>query len=135
MSYCLLPCSPARIHHVLDTNLTHASRKPNTTIRRRRFFARELFLCCSSFLPSIYQILHFARFVSPSPSLDVTQIRGHKAGSSPPSPLHGTSHHFFCGRISHSYFLPSSTRVKLCLKTRCFHTSRRSEQLFPVISL
>ena len=30
---------------------------------------------------------YFLLFYSPSPSLDVTQVRGHYAGSSPPSPL------------------------------------------------
>ena len=47
--------------------------------------------------------------------LVATQIRGHIAGSSPPSPLRFVPSIFIARRFQ--LFLPSSTRVELCLPT------------------
>ena len=41
----------------------------------------------------------------------VSQIRGHMAGTPPPSPLRCTPFLFIAGRVRH--FLPSSTRVEV----------------------
>ena len=49
-----------------------------------------------------------------APSLVVTQIRGHTAGSSPPFPLRQCVVCIIIARRG-SHFLPSSTRVELCL--------------------
>ena len=52
--------------------------------------------------------------------LVVTQIRGHRAGSSPPLPSTVRALHFYWEKISvlkTFSFLPSLTRVELCLPT------------------
>ena len=55
----------------------------------------------------------------------VTQIRGHIPGPPPPSPLrYNNAFVFIARRILH--FLPSSTRVELCVRTLL---RRRSQQL------
>ena len=75
------------------------------------FFPPSHLLCSSLFLS----------FLCLSPSLlytwniVVTQIRGHIAGYSPPSPLRFV----LCISVARRFqlFLPSSTRVELCLPT------------------
>ena len=68
----------------------------------------------------IQYIIFSSHLLSSRPScsvslLVVTQIRGHIAGSSPPLPTTVRALHFIERKIQ--LFLPSSTRVKLCLPT------------------
>ena len=61
------------------------------------------------------RLLSSAFFLSET-LLVATQIRGHIAGSSPPVPTTVRAWHFL-SREDFSSFLPSSTRVELCLPT------------------
>ena len=69
---------------------------------------------CTCFFPSR---LLYSPFLSCSPLLTVvSQIRGHILGSSPPSPLRYTCLAFLSrDRTSIQHFLPSLTRVQLCV--------------------
>ncbi|CAM9693533.1 unnamed protein product [Laminaria digitata] len=55
--------------------------------------------------------MHYLRTSVSCPSIVITRIRGHKAGSSPPSPLRFEPSFFIASKVRH--FLPSSTRVEL----------------------
>ena len=63
------------------------------------------------FPPSHLLILSSPCFSSPLPF--VTQIRGHIAGTPPPFPLRCVPSSFIARRVQQ--FLPSSTRVELCV--------------------
>ena len=76
-------------------------------------------------LPTTYQYAPFFPIPShllSSPFLScsllvVTQIRGHLAGSFPPSPLGYVPLRFYREKDSFQHFLPSSTRVELIVPT------------------
>ena len=64
------------------------------------------------FVSSISSII-FPLFLSPPPSLDITQIWGHLAGSFLPSPNYGTHHHFYRENNSALASLVDSRRIVL----------------------
>ena len=102
------------ILHSTYLHISENSRHSSYRIYCCVLFASRTYLHRSTLFFFLRPICYPRTILSPSLPV-VTQIRGHIAGSSPPSPLRHVPS-FLSREIIH-HFLPSSTGVKLCVPT------------------